>query len=72
VQTITIGREDFPESVVLQRFAQEHLGGVTISPSAYLAGEWLELAEKMTTTTPPPPFSENGAEKVATFLYHLL
>jgi hypothetical protein len=72
VRPITVGREDFPESVVLQGYAQEHLGGMAISPSAFLAGEWLELAAKMTTAAPPPPFRENGAEKVAGFLYNLL
>jgi hypothetical protein len=72
VRPITIGREDFPESVVLQGYAREHLDGVAISPSAFLAGEWLELAAKMTTVTPPPPFRVNGAEKVAEFLYNLL
>lgn len=72
VRPITIGREDFPESVVLQRYAQEHLGGVAISPSAFLAGDWLELAAKMTSATPQSPFPENGAEQVAGFLHNLL
>jgi hypothetical protein len=72
VRPITVGREDFPESVVLQGYAQEHLGGVAISPSAFHAGEWLELAAKMTSAAPPPPFRENGAEKVAWFLCNLL
>jgi hypothetical protein len=72
VRPISVGREDFPESAVLQRYAQKHLGGVAISPSAFLAGEWLELAAKMTSVAPPSPFRENGAEKVAEFLHKLL
>ena len=71
-RAMVIGREDFPESPILLRYAEAHLGATTISPSLYLSGQWLELLEGAWAAPPPQPFTENGADSVAAFLRALL
>ena len=72
VSPVVIGRADFPESPILQRYAEERLGGLAITPTTYVSGKWLELIDSALATPAPRPCPENGAERVADFLSTLL
>ncbi len=72
VRTLCIGREDFVESMILQDYVQERLGGMAISAADFLSGHWLELLPRLLAAPRPQPCLENGAATVARFLSRLL
>ena len=71
-RTLCIGREDFVESIILQDYVQERLGGMAVSAADFLSGRWLELLPRLLTAPRPQPCRENGATTVARFLSRLL
>jgi UDP:flavonoid glycosyltransferase YjiC (YdhE family) len=65
---ISVGRDDFSETPVIQNFVKTRLDGVGIDPAAYARGEWLPLLEGLLVRPKPVPCIENGAGKVADIL----
>ncbi len=67
-RVISVGRADFPESVILQKYIRERLGGTAIGPKRYENGEWVPLAAALLAGPKPAAASENGAARVADFM----
>ncbi len=71
-RVISIGRADFPETELLQKYLENRLGGVSIKPEMYQNGSWIALAADLLSCPKPVAASENGADQVASFLCNLL
>jgi len=67
-RVISVGRDDFAETVPLERFLQQKLSAVCIGPAAFHAGEWFHLADQLLNEPCPAAATENGAEIIASFL----
>lgn len=71
-RVISVGRTDFPETAPLQRYLEDHLAGIAITPERYQNGSWITLAAELLSSPKPVAASENGADKVADFLGKLI
>lgn len=69
---IAVGRPDFAETKVLQKYIQEVLGGDSINTENFLSGQWLSLIPTILKKEASSPFRENGAQAAAHFLVPLL
>ena len=71
-RVISVGRDDFPESQILQTYIEERLGSVSIKPEIYQNGNWVPLAADLLAGPKPAAASENGADQAADFLSQLI
>ncbi|NOR26610.1 MAG: hypothetical protein GQ542_19910 [Desulforhopalus sp.] len=71
-RVISVGRDDFPESAILQSYLEEKLGAVSITPKMYQNGSWISIACDLLAKPSPTPVSKNGADQVASFLNKLM
>ncbi len=71
-RVLSVGRADFAESAPLQKYLDDQLAGISITPEMYQNGSWIALAAELLSRPKPGPFLENGADKVADFLFKLI
>ena len=71
-RVISVGRADFPETDLLQKYLKERLGGVSIKPEMYQNGSWIALAANLLSCPKPVAATTNGADLVADFLCRLI
>lgn len=71
-RVISVGRDYFSESAILQSYLEKQLGAVSITPEMYQDESWISIAYDFLANPSPTPVSENGADQVAAFLYKLI
>ena len=71
-RVMCIARDDFPESAPLQKYLEDVLDGVSITPATYCSGRWLEQLNELLSRPRAARAKENGADKVADFLGSIL
>lgn len=72
VPIITVGRDTFPESAILEQFCNTELNGQTCRQKEFLSGEWLNSLDQLCSGHRTTPAQINGADTVAKQLLHHL
>lgn len=71
VPFVYIGRNQFRESPYLAAFVKDTMPYLSLTPQAFPKGEWVEQARGLVSAPRTSREEPNGAEEIASYLYHL-